>query len=133
MNKQQKAIEAVATYHSTQVPLGKVSVGSDRQPADKQFYERQAGAAGTGWRSGRRACGGHRDSAGLLGGPDSVRHYLSGIFEEVERTLPGVTAWSFADDVAWWAEGKDDSEVAERQGMAAEAAAPQQSGLQCST
>ena len=37
--------------------------------------------------------------------------YLSGIFDEVEAAVPGVQGLSFADDISWWAEGKDDNEV----------------------
>ena len=40
--------------------------------------------------------------------------YLSGIFEEVEKRVPGVKALSFADDILWWAEGKNEKEVAEK-------------------
>jgi hypothetical protein len=38
--------------------------------------------------------------------------YLSGIFDVVERTVPGVKGLSFTDDIAWWAEGKNEEEVA---------------------
>jgi hypothetical protein len=48
--------------------------------------------------------------------------YLSGIFEEVEKVIPGIRALAFTDDVAWWVEGKDDREVAARLGTAAETA-----------
>jgi len=48
--------------------------------------------------------------------------YLSGIFEEVEKRVPGVKALSFADDISWWAEGKNDKEVAEKLAKASKAA-----------
>jgi len=47
--------------------------------------------------------------------------YLSGIFDEVEATCPGVKALSFVDDVAWWAGGKTEKEVARSLERAAEA------------
>jgi hypothetical protein len=47
--------------------------------------------------------------------------YLSSIFEEVEKVCEA-KALSFADDVAWWAEGKNGKEVAERLAKASEAA-----------
>jgi hypothetical protein len=34
--------------------------------------------------------------------------YLSGIFDEVERVVPGIKGLSFADDTASWAEGEGD-------------------------
>jgi len=48
--------------------------------------------------------------------------YLSGIFEEVERRCEGVKALSFADDIAWWADGATEEEVAERLSRAGEVA-----------
>jgi len=48
--------------------------------------------------------------------------YLSGIFEEVEKRVPGVKALSFADDISWWVEGKNDKEVAEKLAEATKAA-----------
>jgi len=39
--------------------------------------------------------------------------YLSGIFDQVETACPGVQGLSFVDDVAWWADGKSEKEVAE--------------------
>jgi len=48
--------------------------------------------------------------------------YLSGIFEEVERRCEGVKDLSFADDISWWAEGKEDQEVAAKLPKAAEVA-----------
>ena len=33
--------------------------------------------------------------------------YLSGIFDEVERAVPGIKGLSFLDDIGWWVEGKD--------------------------
>jgi hypothetical protein len=47
--------------------------------------------------------------------------YISAIFKEVEETTQ-VKGLSFADDVAWWAEGKDDQEVADRLSRASETA-----------
>jgi len=47
--------------------------------------------------------------------------YLSGIFDEVEAAAPGVHGLSFVDDISWWAEGADDSEVAARLEAAATA------------
>jgi hypothetical protein len=38
--------------------------------------------------------------------------YLLGIFDEVERAVPGIKGLSFAGDIAWWAEGEEDREVA---------------------
>jgi hypothetical protein len=37
---------------------------------------------------------------------------LAGIFDEVERAVPGIQGLSFADDIAWGAKGKDEEEVA---------------------
>jgi hypothetical protein len=48
--------------------------------------------------------------------------YLSGIIDEVERAVPGIRGLSFADDIAWWAEGKGEQEMADRLAEAAEAA-----------
>jgi len=48
--------------------------------------------------------------------------YLSGIFDQVEAACPGVQGLSFVDDVAWWADGKTEKEVAEALGKAATAA-----------
>jgi hypothetical protein len=50
-----------------------------------------------------------------------ARSYLSGIFEEVEGICGG-KGLSFADDVAWWVEEKDDREVAEKLSKASAAA-----------
>jgi hypothetical protein len=47
--------------------------------------------------------------------------YISAIFQEVEKTCQ-VRGLSFADDVAWWAEGRNDREVAERLSKASKAA-----------
>jgi hypothetical protein len=47
--------------------------------------------------------------------------YISAIFQEVEETGQ-VKGLSFADDVAWWAEGRNDQEVAERLSRASEVA-----------
>ena len=49
--------------------------------------------------------------------------YLSGIFDEVEATVPGVHGLSFVDDISWWAEGKNDEEVTAKLSEAATAAA----------
>jgi len=38
--------------------------------------------------------------------------YLSGIFDEVESTAPGIRGLSFVDDIGWWADGTDDEAVA---------------------
>jgi hypothetical protein len=46
--------------------------------------------------------------------------YPSGIFDKGERAVPGVRGLSFVDDFAWWAEVKDNQEVA---GKLSEAAA----------
>jgi len=47
--------------------------------------------------------------------------YLSGIFNEVERKVPGVSGLSFVDDIGWWADGKDDEAVAAKLSEAATA------------
>jgi len=47
--------------------------------------------------------------------------YLSGVFDEVERRVPGVRGLSFVDDIGWWAEGKDDEAVAAKRSEAASA------------
>ena len=38
--------------------------------------------------------------------------YLSGIFDEVERAVPGIRGLSIVEDIAWWADGKDDEAAA---------------------
>jgi hypothetical protein len=48
--------------------------------------------------------------------------YLLGIFDEMESAVPGIKGPSFADDIAWWAEGGGEQEVADRLAEAAEAA-----------
>ena len=48
--------------------------------------------------------------------------YLSGVFDQVEAACPGIQGLSFLDDVAWWADGKTEKEVAEALGRAATAA-----------
>jgi len=48
--------------------------------------------------------------------------YLSGIFDAVEAAVPDVHGLSFVDDISWWAEGKDDEEVAGKLSEAAAAA-----------
>ena len=40
----------------------------------------------------------------------------------MKEACPGIQGLSFVDDVAWWAEGKSEKEVAEALGRAAEAA-----------
>jgi len=45
--------------------------------------------------------------------------YLSGNFDEVENVCLGIKALSFVDDVAWWAQGKNDQEVAKKLEVAA--------------
>jgi len=47
--------------------------------------------------------------------------YLSGIFDEVERKVPGITGLSFVDDIGWWADGKDDEVVTAKLSEAATA------------
>jgi len=37
--------------------------------------------------------------------------YLSGIFDEVDRAVPGIKGLSFVDCIACWAEGKGDQVV----------------------
>jgi len=48
--------------------------------------------------------------------------YLSGIFDEVERAVPGIKGLSFADDVGWWAKADSEDEVAAKLAEAAAAA-----------
>jgi len=48
--------------------------------------------------------------------------YLSGIFDAVEAAVPGIRGLFFVDDISWWAEGKDDEEVAAKLSEAAAAA-----------
>jgi len=48
--------------------------------------------------------------------------YLSGNFDVVEAAVPDVHGLSFVDDISWWAEGKDDEEVAGKLSEAAAAA-----------
>jgi hypothetical protein len=38
--------------------------------------------------------------------------YLAGILHEVEKAVSGIKGLSIVDDIAWWAEGKDDQAVA---------------------
>jgi hypothetical protein len=40
----------------------------------------------------------------------------------VERIVPGIRGLSFADDIAWWAKGRGEHEVADRLAEVAEAA-----------
>jgi hypothetical protein len=47
-------------------------------------------------------------------------------FDEVERAVPGIKGLSFADDIAWWAKGKNEEEVAAK---LAEAAAASLNGV----
>jgi len=44
--------------------------------------------------------------------------YLSGVSNFVEEACPGIQGLSFVDDIAWWAEGKSEKEVAEVLGRA---------------
>ena len=48
--------------------------------------------------------------------------YLSGIFDTVEQAAPGSSGLSFADDIGWWAEGRNDKKVAAKLSQAAAAA-----------
>jgi len=48
--------------------------------------------------------------------------YLSGIFDAVEQVAPGSSGLSFIDDIGWWAEGRNDKEVAAKLSQAAAAA-----------
>jgi len=45
--------------------------------------------------------------------------YLSGIFDEVERTAAGISGLSFVDNIGCWAEGKNAEEVAGKLSLAA--------------
>jgi len=47
--------------------------------------------------------------------------FLSGIFGEVERAVPGITRLSFVDDNGWWADGKDNEAAAAKLSGAAAA------------
>ena len=47
---------------------------------------------------------------------------LSGIFDAVEQAAPGSSGLSFVDDIGWWAEGRNDKEVAAKLSQAAVAA-----------
>jgi hypothetical protein len=49
---------------------------------------------------------------GSLAAPILFVTYISGIFDKVDRTVPGVKGLSFTDDIARWAKGKDGKEVA---------------------
>jgi len=40
--------------------------------------------------------------------------YLSGLFDKVEKAVPGVSGLSFVDDIGWLAEGKDEEAMAAR-------------------
>jgi len=48
--------------------------------------------------------------------------YLSGIFDTVEQAAPGSSGLSFVDDIGWWAEGRNEKEVAAKLSQAAAAA-----------
>ena len=48
--------------------------------------------------------------------------YLSGIFEQVERAVPGVSALSFADNIGWWEKAENEGGVAAKLAKAAESA-----------
>jgi len=66
--------------------------------------------------------GEHEVEMGDPGCTDSLHGLLSGVFDHVKEACPGIQGLSFVDDVAWWAEGKSEKEVAEALGRAAEAA-----------
>ena len=51
-------------------------------------------------------------SSGSPAAPILFITYLSGIFDAVERAAPGIRGLSFVDDIGWWAEGRNDKEVA---------------------
>jgi len=59
---------------------------------------------------------------GLPVAPILFTAYLSGIFDQVEAACPGVQGLSLVDDVAWWADGKTEREVAAALGRAVKAA-----------
>jgi hypothetical protein len=46
---------------------------------------------------------------------------VPGIFDEVEKVVPGIKGLAFADDIAWWAKGKDTEDLAAK--LAVEAVA----------
>jgi len=48
--------------------------------------------------------------------------YLSGIFDEVERVVPGVKGLSFVDDIGWWVQAGNGEEIAAKLAGAAAAA-----------
>jgi hypothetical protein len=56
---------------------------------------------------------------GSLAAPILFVTYLSGIFDKVERMVPGIKGLSFADDIAWWAKGGNEEEVAAKLAEAA--------------
>jgi hypothetical protein len=47
--------------------------------------------------------------------------YLSGIFDKVERMVPGIKGLSIADDITWWVKGGNEKEMAEKLAEAAAA------------
>jgi len=72
--------------------------------------------------------GGWRGKPSGLGNPTSSPTapflsitYLSGIFDEMKRAVPGVRGLSFVDDIGWWADGKDDDAVTAKLSKAAAA------------
>jgi hypothetical protein len=44
-----------------------------------------------------------------------------GIFDEVDRAVPGTKGLSFADDIGWWVKGDDEEDVAAKLAVAAAA------------
>jgi hypothetical protein len=58
---------------------------------------------------------------GLPAAPILIVTYLSGIFDKVERAVPGIKGLSFADDIVWWARGEDEDGVAAKLAEAAAA------------
>ena len=56
---------------------------------------------------------------GSLAAPILLVTYLSGIFDEVERTATGISGLSFVNNNGWWAEGKIAEEVPDKLLLAA--------------
>jgi len=73
-----------------------------------------------------REGGEHKVETGVPQGPPVApilfTAHLSGVFDQVEAACPGVQGLSFVDDVAWWADGKSEAEVAETLSRVAAAA-----------
>jgi len=89
---------------------------------DRQLHVRTTGSACPRRQNRRGKTGGHRIPQGSPVAPILFVTYLSGIFDEVEAAVPGIRGLSFVDDISWWAEGKDDEEVATKLCEAAAAA-----------